>query len=153
MSIEEIKKLIEQFQNSDINEMDLSIPKLSLYLSKHNEPKKITGNTVVTQPLIQQEEVPILNKEILRNQEKSEDFVEVQSITSPIVGVIYTQNQPGDPEFVKKGDKIEVGDTLFIIEAMKIMNEIKSDKAGIVQDILVGNEDMVEFGQTLLTIV
>jgi acetyl-CoA carboxylase biotin carboxyl carrier protein len=74
-------------------------------------------------------------------------------VTSPMIGTFYTAPSPGDPVFVKVGDRVEVGQTIGIIEAMKIMNEIAADRAGVVDDVLVENGQAVEYGSPLLRIV
>ncbi|MBH1940070.1 acetyl-CoA carboxylase biotin carboxyl carrier protein [Mobilitalea sibirica] len=75
-----------------------------------------------------------------------------KKMLSPMVGTFYAQSAPDKPAFVKVGDKVKKGQTLCIIEAMKLMNEIESEYDGEVVDILVENEDMVEFGQPLFII-
>ncbi len=74
------------------------------------------------------------------------------AVKSPMVGTIYFQADPNAPQFVKKGDYVNVGDTLFIIEAMKVMNPIKAEVSGTVTQILVENSQPVEFGDVLLVI-
>lgn len=76
----------------------------------------------------------------------------VVEISSPFVGTFYRASAPGEPPFVKVGDKVSSGSTLCILEAMKIMNEIDSDVSGEVVEICVENESLVEFGQTLFKI-
>jgi len=71
-------------------------------------------------------------------------------IKSPIVGTFYASPAPGEPSFVKAGDKIKKGNTLFIIEAMKLMNKVDSEYAGIIEEVLVTDEDAVEFDQTIM---
>ncbi len=73
-------------------------------------------------------------------------------VTSPMVGTAYMASSPESPPFIKEGDKVKQGDTLLIIEAMKVMNPIKAPKAGTVSKILVQNGKPVEFGETLVTI-
>jgi len=73
-------------------------------------------------------------------------------VKSPMVGTFYRAASPGAKAFVEVGDSVQVGDTLCIIEAMKLMNEIESDKAGIVKEILLENGQPVEFGQPLVVI-
>jgi len=69
-----------------------------------------------------------------------------------MVGTVYLQAEPGSPPFVKAGDKVEEGQTLLIIEAMKTMNQIPSPKSGTVKRVLVGDGDPVEFGSPLMII-
>ena len=73
-------------------------------------------------------------------------------VKSPMVGTFYRAASPGAKPFVEVGDAVEVGDTLCIIEAMKLMNEIESDKAGVVKQVLIENGQPVEFGQPLVVI-
>jgi len=74
------------------------------------------------------------------------------AIKSPMVGTVYLQSEPGSPRFISKGAAVKAGDTLLIIEAMKVMNPIKAEKAGIVVDVLVEDSQPVEFGQELVII-
>lgn len=74
------------------------------------------------------------------------------AVTSPMVGTAYLAGEPGAPSFVKKGDNVNEGDTLLIIEAMKVMNPIKAHKSGTVTQILVANAKPVEFGDVLMVI-
>lgn len=74
------------------------------------------------------------------------------AVTSPMVGTAYLASEPGAPSFVKKGDQVSEGDTLVIIEAMKVMNPIKAHKSGTVTQILVTNAKPVEYGDVLMVI-
>lgn len=74
-------------------------------------------------------------------------------ITSPMVGTFYRKSSPDSANFVEENSQVAIGDTLCIIEAMKIMHEVKAETAGVVQNILVNDGDMVEYDQPLLTIV
>jgi acetyl-CoA carboxylase biotin carboxyl carrier protein len=73
-------------------------------------------------------------------------------ITSPMIGTFYASPSPGEPPFVEEGDEVEVGQVIGIIEAMKIMNEITSEHAGVISKILVKNAQAVEYGQPLVHI-
>ena len=79
-------------------------------------------------------------------------LVEGDEVTSPLVGVAYLAPAPDKPVFVSVGDTVKKGQTLLIIEAMKVMNEIPAPKDGIVTEIMVTNEEVVEFGQGLVRI-
>ena len=74
------------------------------------------------------------------------------AVTSPMVGTVYMQGEPGQPPFVSKGATVSAGDTLLIVEAMKVLNPIKAPKSGTVTQILVENEQPVEFGDVLVVI-
>lgn len=81
--------------------------------------------------------------------EMSTEEANHKKLVSPMVGTFYAQSSPDKPAFVKVGDKVKKGQTICIIEAMKLMNEIESEHDGEVVNILVGNEEMVEYGQPL----
>jgi acetyl-CoA carboxylase biotin carboxyl carrier protein len=74
------------------------------------------------------------------------------AVKSPMVGTAYMQSEPGSPPFAKKGDQISIGDTILIIEAMKVMNPIKAEKSGTVMQVLVDNGEPVEYGDVLMII-
>jgi acetyl-CoA carboxylase biotin carboxyl carrier protein len=74
------------------------------------------------------------------------------ALTSPMVGTAYISSEPGGPPFVRVGDTVKAGQTVLIIEAMKVMNPIKAPKAGTVSQVLVGDAQPVEFGEVLMTI-
>ena len=76
----------------------------------------------------------------------------VGTVKSPVVGTVYLSPKPGEPNFIKVGDKVKQGAVLMIVEAMKVMNQITAPKAGVVTAVLVDNEDPVEFGQPLVAI-
>jgi acetyl-CoA carboxylase biotin carboxyl carrier protein len=74
------------------------------------------------------------------------------AVTSPMVGTVYLQSGPGEPHFVKAGDRVKAGDVLLIIEAMKVMNQITAAQSGVVQAIHVENAQPVEFGEVLMVV-
>ncbi|MGB4100978.1 MAG: acetyl-CoA carboxylase biotin carboxyl carrier protein [Alphaproteobacteria bacterium] len=78
--------------------------------------------------------------------------VHANAVTSPMVGTAYLSSEPGKPPFVKVGDQVKAGDTLLIIEAMKVMNPIKATAPGIVREVLVADAKPVEFGEALMII-
>ena len=82
----------------------------------------------------------------------SSDLPPAGLVTSPMVGMVYLAPEPSAPHFVKEGDKVREGQTLLIIEAMKVMNAIRSPRAGTVTKILVANGTPVEYGEPLLVV-
>ena len=84
--------------------------------------------------------------------DKNEKNIDLISIDSPMVGIIYLTPKPSSPPFAKKGQKIKKGETICLIEAMKTFNEIKSDRDCIIREVLVKNGEAVEFGQPLFEI-
>lgn len=145
MDIRKIKKLIEMLQESDLKEIEVSQGDESVRILRggHTENHIIRSDmqTQFTQPA----DVDL---------EKTDDKkLEIgQAITSPIVGTFYRKPSPDKEPFIKVGDLIEKGDVLCIIEAMKMMNEIKSDLSGKVVSIDIEDGDPVEFGQRIITL-
>ncbi len=85
-------------------------------------------------------------------QKPAQSDASLHTVTSPFVGTFYSQPAPGKPAFVKVGDKISKGQTICILEAMKIMNEIESDVSGEVIEICCDNESLVEYGQAIIKV-
>ena len=149
MDLQAISSLMDQFEDSDIRELKIDEDDFHLYLSKNKINK------------MQSKPAPVVeNKESAsKTLAKSED-TEVEStsdandaaVKAPIVGIVYLQAKPGQPAFVKVGDHVEKGQTVCIIEAMKMMTEIKSTLTGTVTAINVENEDLVEVDQPLISV-
>lgn len=155
MNFSEIKELLELFEAGSIRELDLNQGDLSLYLNKNEDSRPVVQESApqtVTAPTQVVPSAPVEAAQAPVAESKPTVEAEGTAVKSPIVGVVYTSSEPSAPSFVSVGDKVAVGDTLCIVEAMKIMNEIKSDVAGIVTEILIENEDVVEFGQALFRI-
>lgn len=155
MNFAEIKELLELFETGSIRELDLNQGDLSLYLNKNEDSRPVVQESApqtVTAPTQVVPSAPVEAAQAPVAESKPAVEAEGTAVKSPIVGVVYTSSEPSAPSFVSVGDKVAVGDTLCIVEAMKIMNEIKSDVAGIVTEILIENEDVVEFGQALFRI-
>ncbi|MFW7403182.1 acetyl-CoA carboxylase biotin carboxyl carrier protein [Vagococcus fluvialis] len=155
MNFAEIKELLELFEAGSIRELDLNQGDLSLYLNKNEDSRPVvqeSASQMVTAPTQVVPSAPAETAQVPVVESKPAVEAEGTAVKSPIVGVVYTSSEPSAPSFVSVGDKVAVGDTLCIVEAMKIMNEIKSDVAGIVTEILIENEDVVEFGQALFRI-
>jgi len=94
-----------------------------------------------------------INTEVINETPRVEPEEECYNVLkSPMVGTFYTSSAPGKDPYVKVGDKVKKGDTLCIIEAMKLMNEIESEFDGEIVEVLVENEQMVEYGQPLFKI-
>ena len=134
--------------------IDLLIKKLkdkklsSIKISNKTNSIEIT-NTLIYEKSNQQVKIDLPKKYETSLQEKSSNII---TIDSPMVGIIYLTPKPSSPPLVKKGQKVKKGDTICLIEAMKTFNEIKSDKDGLIQSILVKNGEAVEFGQPLFEI-
>ncbi|HFI0942281.1 TPA: acetyl-CoA carboxylase biotin carboxyl carrier protein [Streptococcus suis] len=157
MNITEIKDLMSQFDQSSLREFSYSNAGETLHFSK-NQQAIVVPSPAVEAPLAS---VTPTNPAPVSAVETSEPApVEASSspaaegavVESPLVGVAYLSPAPDKPAFVAVGDTVKKGQTLMIIEAMKVMNEVPADRDGVVTEILVGNQDVVEFGQGLVRI-
>lgn len=152
MDIRKIRKLIELLEETGISEIEIKEGEESLRLSRHSTSFEMPAQQqrYVLPP--QQAQAPQSNT-IQSTEEKP---VKLESaghkVRSPMVGTMYGSPSPDAPAFVTIGQSVKVGDTLCIIEAMKMFNEIESDKAGTITAILVANGDPVEYDQPLFTI-
>ncbi|MDC0528861.1 acetyl-CoA carboxylase biotin carboxyl carrier protein [Gammaproteobacteria bacterium] len=144
MDIRKIKKLIEMLQESDLKEIEVSQGDESVRILR-DRVVQINGNKIIQQP-----EVFSTEPEIQQKIETSK--AEGNVITSPIVGTFYRKPSPDKDPFIRVGDTVEKGDVLCIIEAMKMMNEIKSDFSGKIVSIDLEDGEPVEFGQSIITI-
>ena len=154
MNVEEIKELMTLFNDSNMTEFHLSNEEFEVQFSKREEYPQVVSNAVapvanVASPV---EAAPVSAAPSAEAQEDPQVAADAKYITSPIVGVVYLQSSPDADPFVQVGKQITSNDTVCIIEAMKIMNEIKSDFNGEVVEVLVENGQMVDFGQKLLAI-
>lgn len=154
MNVEEIKELMTLFNDSNMTEFHLSNEEFEVQFSKREEYPQVVSNAVapvanVASPV---EAAPVSAVPSSEAQEAPQVATDAKYITSPIVGVVYLQSSPDADPFVQVGKQITSNDTVCIIEAMKIMNEIKSDFNGEVVEVLVENGQMVDFGQNLFAI-
>ena len=142
MDIRKIKKLIHMLEQSDLNEIEVSQGEESVRISKGNSNDISTSisNTDQSQAATNQDPIES-NTEIIGN-----------IIKSPIVGTFYRKPSPEKPPFVNIGDTVNEGDVVCIVEAMKMMNEIKSEYSGKIISILPSDGQPVEFDQTLIII-
>lgn len=151
MDIRKVKKLIEMLENSSLNEIVIKEGEESVKLVKSagniQTPQMIAASPQVLAPTIEEKEPKEKTKE-----EPEDKIISGKSINSPMVGTFYSSPNPGADSFVKVGDKVSEGDVLCIIEAMKMMNEVKSDYSGIIKEILISDADPVEYGEALFII-
>ncbi|EEW38037.1 acetyl-CoA carboxylase biotin carboxyl carrier protein [Granulicatella adiacens ATCC 49175] len=155
MNVEEIKELMTLFNESNMTEFHLSNEEFEVQFSKREEYPQVVSNAVapvanVASPVV--EVAPVNAASSAEAQETPQVATDAKYITSPIVGVVYLQSSPDADPFVQVGKQITSNDTVCIVEAMKIMNEIKSDFNGEVVEVLVENGQMVDFGQKLFAI-
>ncbi|MFM0785361.1 acetyl-CoA carboxylase biotin carboxyl carrier protein [Streptococcus suis] len=157
MNITEIKDLMSQFDQSSLREFSYSNAGETLHFSK-NQQATAAPTTIVEAPLAPvapASPAPVPAVEISEPapaEASSSPVAEGAVVESPLVGVAYLSPAPDKPAFVAVGDTVKKGQTLMIIEAMKVMNEVPADRDGVVTEILVANQDVVEFGQGLVRI-
>ena len=154
MNLNEIKDLMAQFDQSSLREFSYKNGTDELVFSK-NEAKLVAETSPAPQPVVsavapQAQTTPAV--EAVSESSASEFVAEGDLVESPLVGVAYLAAGPDKPNFVSVGDTVKKGQTLVIIEAMKVMNEIPAPKDGVVTEVLVENEEMVEFGKGLVRI-
>jgi len=152
MDIRKVKKLIELLEESGINEIEIkegeesvrisrSAPAAHLPAAYHQSPIHLDNPGINSN---------VAHTETKQDQDKSEVFG--TEIKSPMVGTFYRAPAPGQKAFVEVGDKINKGDVLCIIEAMKMLNQIEAEQSGQIQAILCENGQPVEFGQAIFII-
>ena len=144
MDIRKIKKLIEMLQESDLTEIEVGQGDESVRITRGG-----SQNIIPNTPPVQQVAVP---QPIIESTEKVDETVSGNLVRSPIVGTFYRKPGPDKDPFIRVGDTVEVGDVLCIIEAMKMMNEIKSEFSGKITSINVEDGQPVEFDQHIITI-
>ncbi|WP_159821556.1 acetyl-CoA carboxylase biotin carboxyl carrier protein [Colwellia sp. 20A7] len=146
MDIRKIKKLIELVEESGINELEISEGEESVRICRgapaaapimHAAPVSAPVAAPVAVTSVNEAAAPVLSGHVVR---------------SPMVGTFYASASPDSPAFAEIGQHVNAGDTLCIIEAMKMMNQIEADKSGVIKEILADNEDAIEFDQPLFII-
>ncbi|MBA6254166.1 MAG: acetyl-CoA carboxylase biotin carboxyl carrier protein [Colwellia sp.] len=144
MDIRKIKKLIELVQESGINELEISEGEESVRICRG-------GTMVQASPMMHSapSAAPIAAPVAT---ETAPAVISGHVVRSPMVGTFYASASPDSPAFVEVGKHVNAGDTLCILEAMKMMNQIEADKSGVIKEILAGNEDAIEFDQPLFII-
>mgnify|MGYP000167108084 FL=1 len=147
MDIRKVKKLIELLEESNINELEITEGEDSVRISRGvpaaaYAAQPMMAAPMAAAPLAAPAAVAISNEPIAGH-----------TINSPMVGSFYASPAPGSPVFVSVGQAVSPGDVLCIIEAMKMMNQIEADKAGVIGTILVEDGEPIEFDQPLFTII
>ena len=133
MDLRKIKKLIELVEESDVRELEVKTGEESIRIARGE--------------IVRQSSAPTLTEKIV-----SAPVGEGQIVAAPMAGTFYRSPAPGEHAFVAEGDKVSMGKVLCIIESMKMMNQIEADKAGVVKEILVDNQEPVEFDQPMFVI-
>ncbi len=148
MDIRKIKKLIELVEESGIAELEITEGEEAVRICRNSTVAAAPMQFAAPAPAPAPAAAPVAAAPVA-------DEAPVASghqVKSPMVGTFYRASSPGSKPFVEVGQKVNVGDTLCIVEAMKMMNQIEADKAGVVKAILVDNQEPVEFDQPLFII-
>jgi len=137
MDFKQIQSIIKDFESSNITHLEIEFDNFKIKLEKDNVPKAV---------YVKEE------SEVKPNEVKEKETTGFQ-VKSPLVGTFYAASNPQEEPFVKVGQHVNKGDTLCIIEAMKIMNEITSPVSGVIEAIHVNNGEAVGFDEVIMTIV
>ena len=148
MDIRKVKKLIELLDESGIAEIEITEGEESVRISRYS-PNALAAPVAMAAPAPLAVAAPAAAPAPVPAKEPEEDGFEV---AAPMVGTFYASASPGAAPYVQVGDRVNEGDTLCIIEAMKMMNQIEAEVSGVIKSIRVQNGEPVEYGQTLVVI-
>ena len=152
MDLRKIKKLMELLEESGIAEIEIKEGEESIKLSRNTQAVQNIINPAETNQIITAADSVRDTTLTDDKKDKSKELPDGDVITSPMVGTFYRAASPDSKPFVEKGQKVSKGDTLCILEAMKMMNQVNAETGGTIIDILVDDADPVEFGQPLFVI-
>ena len=149
MDIRKVKKLIELLDESGIAEIEITEGEESVRISRYSQNAPVAAMAAPAPVMVAAPAAAPAAGEAAPAAEPEEDGF---SVAAPMVGTFYASSSPGAAPYVQVGDRVNEGDTLCIIEAMKMMNQIEADVSGVVKSIRVQNGEPVEYGQTLIVI-
>jgi acetyl-CoA carboxylase biotin carboxyl carrier protein len=159
MDPKDLKRILDALKDADVSEFNLETPEYKVHVKRGEQivhtiapAPMVIAAPVAAQALPVSVAAPVVAA-VAEDALFEKPVANGHQVKAPIVGTFYRSSSPDAPVFVQVGDKVESGQVLCIIEAMKLMNEIESDKAGTVQEILVQNAQPVEYGQALFVIV
>lgn len=152
MDIRKVKKLIELLDESGIAEIEITEGEESVRISRHASSAAPPAYMAAAPMPAAAAPAPAAPAAPVAAPAPAEVEEEGYAVTAPMVGTFYSAPSPGSPSFVQVGDRVNEGDTLCIVEAMKMMNQIEADVAGTIKSIRVQNGDPVEYGQILFVI-
>ncbi|QXG40357.1 acetyl-CoA carboxylase biotin carboxyl carrier protein [Pseudomonas viridiflava] len=152
MDIRKVKKLIELLEESGIDELEIREGEESVRISRHSKTPAQPYYAPAPAPVAAPVAAPVPAAPAAA-EAPSAPALNGYVVKSPMVGTFYRTPAPTSPAFVEVGKTVKVGDTICIVEAMKMMNHITAEKAGVIESILVENGQPVEFDQPLFTIV
>ena len=148
-SVEDIKELLKAFDESKATKIELKNEKGEQLMICQQQTKPVAVETVKVEPVYEETAV---KTEIVSAMSESVTKAEGTPVTSPMVGVFYAAPAPDKEPYVSVGSKVNKGDVLCLIEAMKLMNEVTAEKSGEIVEVCVENGQVVEYGQPLFMI-
>ena len=151
MDIRKIKKLIELLEESGVAEIEIHEGEESVRISRYGQSAPVAAAPVTYAAAPAAPQPVVADAPVVASKEEPV-VIAGHQVISPMVGTFYTSPTPGAKAFVEVGQRVNVGDTLCIIEAMKILNQIEADKAGVIVSVNVENGQPVEYGETLFVI-
>ncbi|MEE8388241.1 MAG: acetyl-CoA carboxylase biotin carboxyl carrier protein [Acidiferrobacterales bacterium] len=151
MDIRKVKKLIEMLEESSLAEIEIHEGEESIRISRTSSADPVAPVAIMA-PAASVAPVAAAPAEAIPAQSDEASVPSGHTIKSPMVGTFYSGPSPGAKPFVQVGDSVSEGDTLCIIEAMKMLNEIEADKSGVIKAILKENAQPVEYGEALFVI-
>ncbi|RKY37706.1 MAG: acetyl-CoA carboxylase, biotin carboxyl carrier protein [Candidatus Omnitrophota bacterium] len=151
MNLKELKQVVSLMVNNQLAELEIEHQDVKIKLKRSNDVLSYPENFKHKRAMSEADTVGIRdkNEHVVDSELKKENIIEIRS---PMVGTFYRAPSPDSEPFVKKGSQLEIGQVICIVEAMKLMNEIKSEVEGKVKEILVENGDPLEFGQVVFKI-
>ena len=154
MELEQIKELMANLEKSKIKKIMLKKGDFELQLEKEEEhPPVPLSSPVLAHRPIEAPVEPMFHSDKEKKPYGSEAAHDGKCVTSPMVGTFYVSAAPDQPPFVKVGDRVEENTIVCIIEAMKVMNEVKANISGVVSEVLVENAHPVEFGTKIFRVI
>lgn len=154
MDIRKVKKLIELLEESGINEIEIKEGEESVRISRGGSVQQAPAYQPYPAPAAPAPLAPAAAPSPVTETNTNEaSAFQGHAVKSPMVGTFYRSPSPSSPVFAEVGKQVKVGDVICIVEAMKMMNQIEADKAGVIEAILVEDGEPVEFDQPLVTIV
>ena len=155
MNTNEIKELLTQFDQSTLTEFDLKEGSFGLYMNKNKSSQRVVSSEENHSTVQVASDQPAEKETVVAANEANQVpplSENTEEIISPIVGVVYLKPAPDKENFVSVGDTVKKGDVICIVEAMKLMNEITATVDGTISEILIQNEEVVEFSQPLFRV-
>lgn len=148
LDLESIKKLAKSIEEHNLSEISVEIDGTKLTMKKEDLRQEMVTSTIkyTEQPIVHSQEIQI------EEMDTPLEVLEGKEIVSPMVGTYYSAPSPDSEDFIKIGDKVEIGDTLCIVEAMKMMNEVKSPVAGTIVALKAENGKVVKKGDVLFLV-